>query len=509
MVGLKKTMYVLKRKYPQICIYIFLFVTLFLISCSADKAAVIDPRLLSYPNTILFPETLKQDSENDRKMGSQRASSQAVAEKKPEMDLNLDHKQKSFVSKYTLGADEAHDLDGLVAFLAQTPSVKSAVSVLESSKSEVNILETLKTSRVEVSGSSGVYLDSNSDNELGLTVNTAWTKLLFDGGKIDAREKSVLLKVESAALDIVNSFDVILQELSDATLDLKKSNEINMILDKYLAMYEKKKALIQLAFESNVIPESSYLELKILEKDIRRVKLEQSLLTSQALNKVNEVFPPEASSLEKDFYNRFVIPKFLEFNEQLSLTERKLIIAKQELLTAIELEKLQSKQQGTLRGDVSGPSRNNGSVSAFFGLSVSLPVYDGGEAEANIAKLQYELKSVEHQIEIHRQQFVTIEASWINFLEYYASAASLLEDKLKISLSRLDNLEKLVKSGRSQVEALAKEILSIARVEISIVDLNFQYKQRLLDVVKAKGKVCMVLQACDDIDNIVAQLVSN
>ena len=55
-------------------------------------------------------------------------------------------------------------------------------------------------------------------------------------------------------------------------------------------MYEKKKALIQLAFESNVIPESSYLELKILEKDIRRVKLKQSHLTFKALNKVNEDF---------------------------------------------------------------------------------------------------------------------------------------------------------------------------------------------------------------------------
>ena len=502
-------MYLLKKIYTNSCILFSLFSILFLISCSADKAPAIDPRLISYPNTILFPETLKQDSEKDRKMGSQLPSLLVVEEKKLVMDSTLDNKQKTFVSKRELESYEAHDLDGLIVFLAQTPSVKNAVSVLESNKSEMKILETVKTSRVNVSGSSGVNLDSTSGNELGLTVNTAWTKLLFDGGKIEAREKSVLLKVDSAALDIVSSFDVILQELSDATLGLKKSHETNMIIEKYLAMYEKKRALIQLAFESNVIPESSYLELKSLEKDIRRVKLEQNLLSSQALNKVNEVFPPEASSLEKDFFARFDIPEFLEFNEQLSLTERKLIIAKQELLIAIELEKLQSKQQGTLRGDLSGPSGNNGSLSAFFGLSVSLPVYDGGEAEANISKLQFELKSVEHQIELHRQQFATIEASWVNFSEYYASAASLLEDKLKISLSRLENLEKLVKSGRSQVEALAKEILSIARVEISIVDLNFQYKQRLLDVVKTKGKVCLVLKACDDIDNVVTQMVLN
>ena len=61
-----------------------------------------------------------------------------------------------------------------------------------------------------------------------------------------------------------------------------------------------------------------------------------------------------------------------------------------------------------------------------------------------------------------------------NFEAFHQKQSSLLNERMRISKDRIDELELKLKAGRVDVSVLAKEILTLARAEIAIERLKHE-----------------------------------
>jgi len=68
---------------------------------------------------------------------------------------------------------------------------------------------------------------------------------------------------------------------------------------------------------------------------------------------------------------------------------------------------------------------------------------------------------------------------------------------MRISKDHIDELELKLKAGRVDVSVLAKEILTLARAEIAIERLKYEYVTQRLSALAATGQSCQVVNLCD------------
>jgi len=86
-----------------------------------------------------------------------------------------------------------------------------------------------------------------------------------------------------------------------------------------------------------------------------------------------------------------------------------------------------------------------------------------------------------------------------NFTTYYETQSDLLSERKRIAAERIAELELKLKTGRADVSALAKEFLALARTEIAIERLNYDWEIRTLSALAVTGQACELVKLCDAI----------
>jgi outer membrane protein TolC len=387
----------------------------------------------------------------------------------------------------------------LVQAIASKPSVARALSSAAVAKERVAIARTQKEMTVSGSGSSGFETDTDDGSEGVLIVGVTAQKLLNDNGKTDRAIYLSELLAETAKLESQIAFDQALQQILDAYITQSTALEVDRIITYYVALFNEREDLVQTAVDAGVLSNSDYLELQSLKNEILSEQAQAAFQSNTSASFLRTSLGSNYDVAVAEIVKRYAPTSGSKLSTKKSNQVTLLELKKSQIQTEIEIQKLSKTLTTNWQSTVSSPKSRGAGSTLFAGITIGLPIKDGGRSVATISALQKELEVTALEVATYEQEVTLAQQGLDNFFAYYEQQKVLLSERKQIAQDRIVELELKLKSGRSDVSALAKEFLALARTEIAIERLNFDRKTKTLSALGVTGQTCELVRLCDAI----------
>lgn len=416
---------------------------------------------------------------------------------------NNNPKVESFQPNYALTYDKpiTHKTNSsaLVQAIVGSPAVSRALSSAFATKERVAVTRTQKEMTVGASGSSGFETDTDDGSEGVLIVGVTAQKLLNDNGRTDRAIYLSELLAETARLEIQIAFDQALQQILDAYITRDTALEVDRIINYYVALFNEREDLVQTAVDAGVLSNSDYLELQSLKNEILSEQAQSVFQSNTSASFLRTSLGSNYDAAMAQLVKRYTATSGSTLSTKNSNQVTLLELKKSQIQTEIELQKLSNTLTTNWQSTVSSPKSRGAGSTFFAGITIGLPIKDGGRSVATISALQKELEVTALEVSTYEQEVTLAQQGLDNFFAYYEKQKVLLNERKRIADDRIVELELKLKSGRSDVSALAKELLALARTEIAIERLNFDRKTKTLSALGVTGQTCELVRLCDAI----------
>ena len=416
---------------------------------------------------------------------------------------NNNPKVESFQPNYALTYDKpiTHKTNSsaLVQAIVGSPAVSRALSSAFATKERVAVTRTQKEMTVGASGSSGFETDTDDGSEGVLIVGVTAQKLLNDNGRTDRAIYLSELLAETARLEIQIAFDQALQQILDAYITRDTALEVDRIINYYVALFNEREDLVQTAVDAGVLSNSDYLELQSLKNEMLSEQAQSVFQSNTSASFLRTSLGSNYDAAMAQLVKRYTATSGSTLSTKNSNQVTILELKKSQIQTEIELQKLSNTLTTNWQSTVSSPKSRGAGSTFFAGITIGLPIKDGGRSVATISALQKELEVTALEVSTYEQEVSLAQQGLDNFFAYYEQQKVLLNERKRIADDRIVELELKLKSGRSDVSALAKEFLALARTEIAIERLNFDRKTKTLSALGVTGQTCELVRLCDAI----------
>jgi len=352
---------------------------------------------------------------------------------------------------------------------------------------------------MSASGSSGFEADTDDGSEGVLIVGVTAQKLLSDNGKTDRVIYLSGLLAETARLESQIAFDQALQQILDAYIAENTALEVDRIITYYVALFNEREDLVQTAVDAGVLSNSDYLELQSLKNEILSEQAQAVFQSNTSASFLKTSLGSNYDAAVAELVNRYTATSGSQLSTENSNQISLLMLKKSQIQTEIELQKLSNTLITNWQSTVNSPKSRGAGSTLFAGITMSLPIKDGGRSVAAITALQKELEVNASEVATYEQEVTLAQQGLDNFFAYYEKQKVLLNERKRISDDRIVELELKLKTGRAGVSALAKEFLALARTEIAIERLNFDRKTKTLSALSVTGQTCEVVRLCNAI----------
>jgi outer membrane protein TolC len=387
----------------------------------------------------------------------------------------------------------------LVQAIVSNPTVSRALTSAAVAKERVAITRSQKKMTMSASGSSGFEADTDDGSEGVLIVGVTAQKLLSDNGKTDRVIYLSGLLAETARLESQIAFDQALQQILDAYITQSTALEVDRIITYYVALFNEREDLVQTAVDAGVLSNSDYLELQSLKNEILSEQAQAVFQSNTSASFLRTSLGSNYDAAVAELVNRYTATSGSKLSTENSNQITLLGLKKSQIQTEIELQKLSNTLTTNWQSTVSSPKSRGAGSTLFAGITMSLPINDGGRSLATIAALQKEFEVNALEVSTYEQEVTLSQQGLDNFFVYYEKQKVLLNERKRISDDRIVELELKLKTGRAGVSALAKEFLALARTEIAIERLNFDRKTKTLSALSVTGQTCEVVRLCNAI----------
>jgi outer membrane protein TolC len=387
----------------------------------------------------------------------------------------------------------------LVQAIVVTPAVSRALSSAAATKERVAVTRTQKEMTVSGSGSSGFETNTDDGSEGVLIVGVTVQKLLSDNGKADRAIYLSELLSETAKLESQIAFDQALQQILDAYIIQSTALEVDRIITYYVALFNEREDLVQTAVDAGVLSNSDYLELKSLKNEILSEQAQSVFQSNTSASFLRTSLGSNYDAAVAELVKRYTPTSGSKLSTKNSNQVTLLELKTSKIQTEIELQKLSNTLTTNWQSTVSSPKSRGAGSTLFAGITMSLPIKDGGRSAATITALQKELEVNALEVATYEQEVTLAQQGLDNFFAYYEKQKVLLNERKRIAEDRIVELELKLKSGRADVSALAKEFLALARTEIAIERLNFDRKTKTLFALSVTGQTCELVRLCNAI----------
>ena len=395
---------------------------------------------------------------------------------------------------------ETHS-SALVKAIVSTPAVSRALSSAAATKERVAVARTQKEMTVSGSGSSGFETDTDDGSEGVLIVGVTAQKLLNDNGKTDRAIYLSELLAETSKLESQIAFDQALQQILDAYIAQSTALEVDRIITYYVALFNEREDLVQTAVDAGVLSNSDYLELQSLKNEILSEQAQAVFQSNTSASFLRTSLGSNYDAAVAELVNRYTATSGSKLSTENSNQITLLGLKKSQIQTEIELQKLSNTLTTNWQSTVSSPKSRGAGSTLFAGITMSLPINDGGRSLATIAALQKEFEVNALEVSTYEQEVTLSQQGLDNFFVYYEDQKILLNERKRIAEDRVVELELKLKTGRAGVSALAKEFLALARTEMAIERLDFDRKSQTLSALSVTGQTCELVRLCDAIGN--------
>ena len=393
---------------------------------------------------------------------------------------------------------ETHS-SALVKAIVSTPAVSRALSSAAATKERVAVARTQKEMTVSGSGSFGFETDTDDGSEGVLIVGVTAQKLLSDNGKTDRSIYLSELLAETAKLESQIAFDQALQQILDAYIARSTALEVDRIITYYVTLFNEREDLVQTAVDAGVLSNSDYLELQSLKNEILSEQAQAVFQSHTSASFLRTSLGSNYDAALAELVKRYAPTSGSKLSTTNSNQVTLLDLKKSQIQTEIELQKLSKTLTTNWQSTVSSPKSRGAGSTLFAGITMNFPIKDGGRSAATITALQKELEVNALEVSTYEQEVTLAQQGLDNFFAYYEKQKVLLNERKRIADERIVELELKLKSGRSDVSALAKEFLALAQTEIAIERLNFDRKAKTLSALSVTGQTCELVRLCNAI----------
>ena len=305
----------------------------------------------------------------------------------------------------------------LLQALFEAPTVARSFSAAIAAKAQVRIVTTEKSSKVDLSGSTGLTGENNHSTKGAAAATVKAYKLLYDNGQTD---RSILLSelaAQSALRDAETILDETLKKVVEAYGTRSAAKETVKIIDYYLELYNAREDLVKSAVQAGVLSNSDYLELRSLKNETlsERAQSQLGIERSESFlkNTLGARYKAALSELNK-IHGALKPP---EFSVEASPQKKLIDLRMAQLGTEIEIQEARNSVTAQWQTSVTSPQTRGADTTVFAGITIGLPLKDGGEAAARIEALSEELTVTEQDLEILNQNTVLAKQSWNNLLD--------------------------------------------------------------------------------------------
>jgi len=387
----------------------------------------------------------------------------------------------------------------LVQATVSKPAVSRALTSAAVAKKRVAITRAQKEITVSASGSSGFKTDTDDGSEGVLIVGVTAQKLLNDNGQTDRSIYLSELLAETARLESQIAFDQALNQILDAYISQSSALEVDRIITYYVTLFNEREDLVQTAVNAGVLSNSDYLELESLKNEILSAQAQSVFQSNTSASFLITSLGAQYDAAMAEIAKRYTATSDSKLSTKNSNQVKLLALKKSQIQTEIELQKLSNTLTTNWQSTVSSPKSRGAGSTLFAGITMGLPINDGGKSAATIAALQKEFEVNGLEVSAYEQEVTLAQQGLDNFFAYYEKQKILLNERQRIAKDRIVELELKLKTGRADVSALAKEFLALARTEIAIERLNFDRKTKTLSALSVTGQTCELVRLCDAI----------
>ena len=167
-----------------------------------------------------------------------------------------------------------------------------------------------------------------------------------------------------------------------------------------------------------------------------------------------------------------------------------------------EILKVENKWKARLRGNINIPVSANPEPTSFLGVTVSLPIEDGGANEIEQGLLDEDLLELEKQSRSLEQKFSSGFKQWEIFSTYQKEHLRLLNSEYKILDEILADLELKRKTGRVSLQDYVIEIMKKAELEISIIIAGQESVEQAMSFMSEVSLSCEFIDRCSQLSSI-------
>ena len=352
---------------------------------------------------------------------------------------------------------------------------------------------------VSANGSSGIENETNDGSEGVLIVGVTAQKVLNDNGQTDRLIYRSELLAEIAKSESHIAFNKALQEILDAYISQKTALEVDSIITHYVGLFNEREDLVQKAVGAGVLSNSDYLELQSLKNEILSEQAQSVFQSKTSASFLRTSLGNSYDAAMAELVNRYRVTSGSKLSIKNSNQVSLLGLKKTQIQIEIELQKLSNTLTTNWQTTVSSPKSRGAGSTLFAGITMGLPIKDGGKSLATIASLEKELEVNALDVATFQEEVIQAQQALDNFTTYYETQSDLLGERKRIAVERIAELELKLKTGRADVSALAKEFLALARTEIAIERLNYDWEIRTLSALAVTGQACELVKLCDAI----------
>jgi outer membrane protein len=342
----------------------------------------------------------------------------------------------------------------------------------------------------KLSAGTPIISSTNRSNSFNAGIGLNWT--LFDGGKMFVTRKKLN---EIQALGEIQFRERVLQTVYDVILAyynvIRQKQQLASVNEVITYNLERVK-ISQTSFDAGLSPKTNLLQAKIDLNVYQENAINQKSIIIAAKRSLNQI-------LGRSTEIPFEVPEFipLEYKPDLKELNQKLDLSNTSILAfqkQVDVSKLNLKEMNTLllpkidfnadygisqNNNTSGTVLMNRTIGPQIGGSISIPIYQSGNAGRKIKTAKIQLQSAEYDLESVRLQ---VNEQLQNALTQFENQQQLLIIEKDNAVLAKENLEISIQRLRlGQTTSLEVSLAEGSYVESLTRLINFEYNLKVAE----------------------------
>ncbi|MGB1235721.1 MAG: TolC family protein, partial [Planktomarina sp.] len=352
-----------------------------------------------------------------------------------------------------------------------------------------------RATQIGLSGTAGVAAGDDQDGaKTALSVTASASRLLADGGRLQAQIDAALIAQDQAVLEYALQGNTFLTDLLNAVVTIRSANATISTIDRNLAQYRKREPQINAAARQGILTNSDLIEIRTVKSQIETQRLESVLALKTAQTQLQSFL---SASAQRTLTARFArasnaslkrAPNFVAQAQGLGADQ---FGAKARTAALANKSTLQTVAQVTL------PAADETGIDVFAGVQWNWTVSDGGARAAAARRLELQREAAE-LVQENTVRTTKLAGQSLRVARQIGDdRRQALQDRIALSKSRLAEFETLLRAGRADVASIARELLAGAEAEIGLTALASELSLQQISTFSAKGAACALVQMCD------------